>query len=106
VVELFGFWRSGGKTLQGREPQFYIYNVAFRKLFWNKNASFGFTATNFIKRDIRQVTTINTENSRTRSINNLPFRSFGVSFTYKFGKMQAKQNKNDETESLGENGNQ
>lgn len=106
VVELFGFWRSGGKTLQGREPQFYIYNVAFRKLFWNKNASFGFTATNFIKRDIRQVTTINAENSRTRSINNLPFRSFGVSFTYKFGKMQAKQNRNDETESFGENGNQ
>jgi outer membrane receptor protein involved in Fe transport len=106
VIELFGFWRSGGKTLQGREPQFYIYNFALRKLFWNKNAAFGFTATNFIKRDILQVTTINTGNSRTRSVNNMPFRSFGVSFTYKFGKMQAKQNRNDENESFGENGNQ
>jgi outer membrane receptor protein involved in Fe transport len=41
MLEFFGFWRSGGKGIQGREPQFYIYNLALRKLFWNDTASLG-----------------------------------------------------------------
>ncbi len=98
MLEFFGFWRSGGKELQGREPQFYIYNLAFRKLFWNDNASFGLTATNLFQRDIRQVSTINTENSMLRSVRELPFRSFGASFTYKFGKMQSRPDRDREND--------
>jgi ferric enterobactin receptor len=90
MFESFGFWRSGGQGIQGREPPFYIYNFALRKLFWNDKASLGFTATNVFSRDIKRVTTIDTENSRTRRVEALPFRSFGVSFTYKFGRMQQR----------------
>lgn len=101
MTEVFGFWRSGGKGLQGKEPHFYIYNVAFRKLFWNGNGSLGFVATNPVRRDIKQVTTITTENSVSRNVRQLPFRSFGISFTYKFGKMQSRQDRNNEDESFG-----
>lgn len=101
VIEVFGFYNSPSKNIQGKVPQFFIYNFAFRKLFWNKTTSFGFTTTNVFNKYIRQVTTITTENSSSRIINQRPFRSFGISFTYKFGKMEAKrgreENNNNQT---------
>lgn len=99
-LEFFGFWRSAGRDIQGREPQFYIYNFALRKLFWNDNGSFGLTATNIFRRDIKQVRTITTANSVSTNIRELPFRSFGVSFTYKFGKMHEKQNRENESDTF------
>lgn len=105
-LEFFGFWRSGGKSIQGREPSFYIYNFALRKLFWNDTGSLGVTATNIFSRGIRQVTTITTENSVSTNTRELPFRSFGVSFTYRFGKMQngERENRNNDVDSFGGNG--
>jgi len=91
VLELFGFYRSSGRGIQGREPQFFIYNFAFRKRFLNQNASFGFTTTNPFSRSIRQVRTISTENSTSTNMRDLPFRSFGISFSYKFGKMESEK---------------
>jgi outer membrane receptor protein involved in Fe transport len=101
LAELFGFWRSGERTIQGRDPQFYIYNFAIRKLFWKDNASLGFTVTNVFRKSIRQVSTVTTENSVSRSVRELPFRSFGLSFTYKFGKIQPQQNRENEGEGFG-----
>jgi hypothetical protein len=101
LLELSGFWRSGGKGIQGREPQFYIYNIAFRKLFWNDNGSLGVTATNIFSRDIKQVSTITTDNSTSRNVQAIPFRSFGMSFTYKFGKMRSQTNRNNDDDSFG-----
>lgn len=101
MAEFFGFWRSGGKSIQGREPQFYIYNFALRKLFWKDKGSLGVTATNPFSRDIRQVTTITTGNSTSRNVQALPFRSFGISFSYKFGKMKSPQERNNDEESFG-----
>jgi hypothetical protein len=95
VFEVFGFYNSPSKNIQGKVPQFFIYNFAFRKLFWNKNASFGFTTTNVFNKYIRQVTTITTDNSSSRIVFQRPFRSLGVSFTYKFGKMEAKKGRDD-----------
>lgn len=107
MLEAFGFWRSGGKGIQGRDPQFYIYNFGIRKLFWNDNGSLGLTATNVFRREIRQVSTIATENSTLRNVRELPFRSFGISFSYKFGKMQERQNRNDnDFDSFGGGGDQ
>ena len=104
MLETFGFWRSGGKSIQGRDPHFYIYNFAFRKLFWNDKGSLGVTATNIFSRDIKQVRTITTENSTSRNVTRIPFRSFGISFTYKFGKMQSQQDRNNEDDSFGGGG--
>ncbi|MDP4222756.1 MAG: TonB-dependent receptor [Bacteroidota bacterium] len=95
VVELFGFYRSPSNNLQGRTPQFFIYNFAFRKKFWNQNGSLGFTTTNPLNKNIRMINTISTGNLVSSSIRELPFRSFGVSFTYKFGKMQPQKKNRD-----------
>ena len=46
VFELFGFYSSPVQNIQGKNPQFFMYTFALRKLFWDKKASFGFTATN------------------------------------------------------------
>jgi ferric enterobactin receptor len=93
VVELFGMYSSPAQGIQGKIPQFFIYNFAFRKMFWNKKGSLGFTATNPFSKYINQVTTISTENYASKYVRKMPFRSFGISFTYKFGKMEFKKNK-------------
>jgi ferric enterobactin receptor len=102
VFEVFGFYNSPSKGIQGKTPQFFIYNFAFRKLFWDKNASFGFTTTNVFNKYIRQVRTTTTENSTSNNIMKRPFRSFGVSFTYKFGKMDSKRNREDNNSQMPE----
>jgi ferric enterobactin receptor len=93
VLELFGFYNSASQNIQGKTPQFFIYTFAFRKLFWNKNASFGFTATNPFSKYVNQVTTITTDNSIADNTRKIPLRSFGVSFTYKFGKLEFNKKK-------------
>ena len=106
VIELFGFYRSPGRNLQGRSPQFFIYNFAFRKRFWDQNGSFGFTATNPFSRSIRLTRTTTTENSLSTNIRELPFRSFGISFTWKFGKLESgnKNKENNAEPSMPEGG--
>ena len=93
VFELFGFYSSPVQNIQGKTPQFFIYNFALRKLFWDKKASFGFTATNPFNKYVRQLTTISTDSYNSTTIRDIPIRSFGISFMYKFGKMEFSKNK-------------
>jgi ferric enterobactin receptor len=93
VMELFGFYSSAAKNIQGKSPQFFVYTFAFRKLFWDKKASFGFTATNPLSKYVRQVTTISTDSYTSRNIRQMPIRSFGINFTYKFGKLEFSKNR-------------
>ena len=99
VAEAFGNYNSATQNVQGMNPQSITYTFAFRKQFWNKKASFGFTATNPFNEYVQQITTTNTNNYSSYNIKELPFRSFGISFTYKFGKLEFKkekdENKND-----------
>jgi outer membrane receptor protein involved in Fe transport len=99
VVELFGFYSSAAQNIQGKIPQFFIYNFAFRKLFWNKKASLGFTATNPFSKYVRQVTTIATDTYTSSILRQIPLRSFGLSFTYKFGKLEFSKGKGEEDNS-------
>ncbi|HZY25576.1 MAG TPA: outer membrane beta-barrel family protein [Bacteroidales bacterium] len=96
VIEFFGFYNAASRNIQGKSPQFFIYNFAFRKLFWDKKASIGFTATNPFSKYIKQVTTIATDSYTSTSIRQLQLRSFGISFMYKFGKLQFDKKKPEE----------
>jgi outer membrane receptor protein involved in Fe transport len=98
VFEVFGFYSSAAQNIQGRIPQFLIYTFALRKLFWDKKASFGFTATNPFSKYVRQVTTIATDTYTSNILRQMPLRSFGVSFTYKFGKMEFGKGRGKEEE--------
>jgi outer membrane receptor protein involved in Fe transport len=96
IVEAFGNYNSASNNIQGRTPQWITYTFAFRKQFWNKNASVGVTATNVFNKYTRQVTTIQTADYTSYTIRELPYRSVGISLTYKFGKLEFKKGKDDE----------
>jgi ferric enterobactin receptor len=104
VVEVFGMYSSPAQGIQGMIPQFFIYTLSFRKMFWDKKGSLGFTTTNPFSEYINQVTTISTENYVSKYVRKMPFRSFGVSFTYKFGKMEFKKLKEEEDNNYMNNG--
>ena len=95
IVEAFGNYNSAAKNVQGLNPQSITYTIALRKQFWNKKASIGLTATNPFNQYIKQVTTVTTSDYTSASTRYLPYRSFGISFTYKFGKLEFKKSKDD-----------
>ncbi|WP_213278976.1 TonB-dependent receptor domain-containing protein [Chryseobacterium indologenes] len=86
IVEVFGNYNSAARNIQGKNPQSITYSIAARKQFWNKKASIGITTTNPFNKYIKQVTTIDTNDYSSYSVRQLPLRSFGISFSYKFGK--------------------
>jgi ferric enterobactin receptor len=100
VIEFFGMYSAPSQNIQGKVPQFFIYNFAFRKMFWDKKGSLGITLTNPFSKYIDQVTTISTENYVSRSVRQLPFRSFGINFTYKFGKLEFSKKKEENFNNL------
>lgn len=71
-------------------------------MFWNKKASIGFTMTNPFNKYIKQVTTVITGDYDSYSVRQLPFRSFGLSFSYKFGKTELKKEKDINKDFLNE----
>lgn len=95
IVEAFGNYNSAAKNVQGLNPQSLSYTIALRKQFWNKKASIGLTATNPFNKYIKQVTTTNTADYTSSATRYLPYRSFGISFTYKFGKLEFKKPKDE-----------
>ncbi|WP_158989306.1 outer membrane beta-barrel family protein [Mucilaginibacter sp. L196] len=91
AAEVFGNYRSSQRTIQGTSPAFAFYNFAVRKQLWKKTASIGLTAANPFSNYIKQTATTNTGNSYETSTREVPFRSFGISLTYKFGKLDFKK---------------
>lgn len=91
VMEVFGNYSQAARSVQGRTPQSLTYTFAVRKQFWHKNASIGLTATNPFNKYVGQLTTIITDQYVSTSLRQIPYRSFGISFSYKFGKLEFKK---------------
>lgn len=96
ITEAFGNYNSPVNNIQGRSPQSLTYTFAFRKQFHDKKLSVGLTATNIFSTYIRQVTTITTPDYTSYYLRQLPYRSIGISFMYKFGKMELKKSKDED----------
>ncbi|WP_121356911.1 TonB-dependent receptor domain-containing protein [Flavisolibacter nicotianae] len=88
--EFFGNFNSSRREAQGFYPSFTFYTIALRKQFWNKKGSLAFTTTNPFSEYINQETRLFSSNFTTTSIRKIPFRSFGLSFAWKFGKLEFK----------------
>lgn len=99
VLEFFGNFNSARNEIQGRYPSFTSYNFAFRKQFWNKKGSLAFTATNPFANSVDQATAVKGANFTLNSLRQVPYRSFGINFTWKFGKLEFKKDK-EETKDL------
>jgi ferric enterobactin receptor len=105
VMELFGNFNSPRNEVQGRFPSFTSYNFAFRKQLWHKKGSVGFTTTNPFNKYVKQTTAVTGEGFVLNSTRQLPFRSFGISFMLKFGKLEFKKEKEQNNNGGGEENN-
>jgi hypothetical protein len=100
AAELFGNFNSPRINVQGVQPSFTTYNFALRKMSKNKKASLALTATNPFAKYVKQKTELNGSDFNSYSVLQLPYRSFGFNFTYKFGKLEFKKQKQLEDQNL------
>ncbi|MES2266352.1 MAG: TonB-dependent receptor [Bacteroidota bacterium] len=103
MAEAFGNYNSSSRTLQGTRPHFFFYTMAVRKQFWDKKASIGLVANNAFSQYINQESTTKGPGFNQTSLRQLPFRSFGITLSYKFGKLEFSKDK--ERDSRDEGGN-
>ncbi len=96
VAEVFGNYNSKQTNIQSTRPAFGTYNIAMRKLFMNKMASIGLTAANPFNQYVNQTSTTYASNFNQTSLRQVPFRSFGITLSYKFGKLEFKKDKEDQ----------
>lgn len=96
LIELFGNFNSPRINAQGKNPSFTTYSFAFRKQLFHKNGSIAITATNFLGEYVNQKTELTGDNFTVSNTRQLPYRSFGINFTYKFGKLEFKKEKEPE----------
>jgi len=91
AAEAFVNYRSSQRGIQGTNPAFLFYNFAVRKQFMNKKASIGLTAANPFNQYINLSSTTFGPNFNQSSLRQIPLRSFGISLTYKFGRLDFKK---------------
>lgn len=99
AFEVFGNYNSSQKNIQSTRPAFFFYNLAIRKQFLNKNASIGLTAANPFGMYITQKSASYGSNFYQTNIRLVPFQSFGITLSYKFGKLEFKKEAKDDNNS-------
>ncbi|MFD0793565.1 TonB-dependent receptor domain-containing protein [Mucilaginibacter litoreus] len=90
IVEAFGFVNSPRRTIQGSSPSFGIYVFGVKKQFMNKKASIGFNTVQpfAVNKSFNQD--ISSPGFSQISHTKVPFQSFGITFSYSFGKISFK----------------
>lgn len=90
-VEMFGFWNSPRATLQGLNPSFSIYSFGVKKDIFNKKASIGVNAVQPFQKYLNFSSELEGPTFSQRSDFLYPLQSFGVNFSYRFGKLDFSQ---------------
>ena len=96
AFEFFGNFRSKETNAQGTQTSFISYNLAMKKQFFNKKLSFGLTTTNPFNKYVNQRRETFGSNFQQSSLRQIPFRSFGISVMYKFGRLEFKKSREEE----------
>lgn len=102
TAEVFGNFNSPRINAQGTYPAFFSYNFAIRKQMFNEKGSIAITATNPFNYYVNQTTNLSGENFTLVNTRELPYQSFGFNFTYKFGKLEFKNVKEEEDQNTPE----
>jgi outer membrane receptor protein involved in Fe transport len=86
-----GFFQAPRFTLQGQNPSFSIFSVGVRKEF--NNSSLGIRIVSPFKEFLNFNSDITNETAGFNQVSSFafPFRSFGISYSYKFGKVDFKE---------------
>lgn len=96
TLEVFGNYNSTRINAQGTYPAFFNYSFAIRKKLFNDKASVALTANNPFNYYVNQTTNLSGENFTLTNTRDVPYQSFGINFTYKFGKLEFKNEKEDQ----------
>lgn len=88
AAEFFGNYNIGMRW-QGKQADVYSYTFAIRKQF-NTKASLGLIAVNPFNKYVKQYSQQKTNDFYSDIYRFTPYRSFGVTFMYKFGKLKFK----------------
>lgn len=98
VAEFFGNFNSPRHEAQGKYPSFTTYSFAIRQQFWKKKGSLALSANNFLQEYITQKTELFGPGFKVNGVRKIPFRSVGLNFTWKFGKLDFKKNNSENEE--------
>ena len=88
-----GFF-SGGVNLQGKSSDFIYNSYVLSKTFLNKKATISLVANNPETKYHNNTSTTTTPQFYQSSINQNPYRTFAVRFSYKIGKLNSEIKKN------------
>ncbi len=86
IAEMFGVENSPVHTIQGTNPGFYIYALGLKKQFDNKKASIGVNVVNPFSYYENFNQKLSSPLLTQTSYTHFPFQSFGITFSYSFGK--------------------
>ncbi len=91
IIDLGGFFRGRSQTLQGYNQSFRIFYMGIKKQIWEKKGSIGlrivepFSVNKDFKSELEGQTYYQVSNT------SIPFQSFGINFSYRFGSFEGKR---------------
>ncbi len=92
-TEAFMVINSPRRTFQGEGGGLKVYGAAIKKEIWNKMGSVGLNVLNPFARDLHIINRSKGNNFYQNVDVYYPIRTFGVNFSYKFGKLKFTENK-------------
>lgn len=104
VAELYSGYNSGTLEAQGKYPSFASYSFAIRQQLFDKKGTLTFSTTDPFNKYTSQTTYLHASNYLSASSfsgyssRNYPYQFFSLSFSYKFGKIEYKEKKQEEEE--------
>lgn len=110
VIDVFGFYRAPRQTLQGTYPSFSFMVMGVRKQIWEKRASIGLRVVEPFFANKEFGSELESDLFRQSSVFSIPFRSIGINFSCRFGKLDYNKRprrskiKNDDQKSGGNDG--
>ena len=87
TIEGFGFYRAPRQTLQGYQRSFSLFSIGIQKQLWEKRGSLGLRIVEPFIENKEFGGISQGENFYQSQQILVPFRSFGISFQYRFGKI-------------------
>ncbi|SFJ34307.1 outer membrane beta-barrel family protein [Myroides guanonis] len=94
TAESFFMVNSSKRTFQGTAPAFSMWTLGIKKEIMDKKASIGLSITDPFSENKNFEWQVNSPSYSQTSKMKLPFRSFGISFSYNFGQSDSKSKTN------------
>ena len=89
--ELFGVFNSRRRTIQGTNPAFNLFGLGVKKEIIAKKFTLGLNALSPFQKYLKFDSQVNTTSLNQTTKIRYPLQSFGISFTYNFGKVSYGQ---------------